>query len=153
MSDLPVHTETTAPPPTVTFTAGRPRALLSGVVFRWSGQCALCRRMASLYAEGGEILIEIQASNNGKTVRWLREDRAKRPAIPPGCPLCGRERWRFTGSFEKPNDYSPAYVGNAVSQAIQTVYDTLRADYPQLAAKGDEALQAGKAFYRTTVIR
>ncbi|MFI7641932.1 hypothetical protein [Nonomuraea sp. NPDC049400] len=146
MSKVPVYTHDTAPAPIITITPGEPRALLSGIVFGWWSTCVHCRRVIDLYAEDGQILIELQPGGACEGVRWRREHQAKQPAVPNRCPKCGESKWQPSGAYETQASSSVGFVGSIVDAAVQAVYAQLSVDFPHAA----EA--TGKGQYDTVAI-
>ncbi|MEU6719843.1 hypothetical protein ABZ897_51030 [Nonomuraea sp. NPDC046802] len=144
------YTPATAPAPIITIAPGKPRVLLSGIVFGWWGRCAHCHALVDLYIDNGQILIELETS--GGEARWSRQHLVSRPAVPHECPKCGKAQWHTAGAFEKPTPDSPGYVSDAVKKALDAVFDRLREDYPEQAKVADEQRRPNEPAYETVVM-
>jgi hypothetical protein len=112
------------------------RAVITGVRFSWMISCWKCREVACLHVGDGKILAGLEVSRSGKTCRWYEAHKPPKMPAPPGtCEACGEtdrpyafasDRWR---ALAHPN----------TMPVLDEVWRTLRAGFPDLAAKADKA--------------
>ena len=115
------------------------RGVISNLRFYHTIHCIHCHTASHLYSDGGTVDAGLEVLRRGKTVRWfevLRPGRC-RLQMPPTCPnpRCAAEDYPFTSSY--PISSLPA--GPEPGEMLNTIWSTVRAAEPDLAAQADHA--------------
>src|SRR5258708_4749978 len=112
------------------------RAVITGVRFSWMIRCWKCREVAYLHAAGGKILAGLDVSVARKPCRWYETHKPpKMPALPGTCEACGEADRPYAFAADQ---WQPRAHPNTLP-ALNEVWRTLRAGFPDLAAKADKA--------------
>ncbi|MEU4576093.1 hypothetical protein [Nonomuraea sp. NPDC023979] len=125
----------TAPPPTITW-ASRSAAVVGEIRLGYWDRCTGCKQTIIGIADGGQIRVELYASDDQETVEWRRTHLDNPlPPVPASCPHCGQDPAPMTRGGFIPG--SGHMLGAAPSQCITDIKAELRRRFPRLARLAD----------------